>query len=67
MIKFKIDGMTCGHCVAAVTKILEGFPGTRKVVEVSLDRAEAVIEGAPDTAALITSLQEEGFRAELAE
>lgn len=67
MIKLKIEGMTCGHCVAAVTQALESVPGTGKVVEVSLDRAEAVIDGAPDSAALIASLQKDGFRAELIE
>jgi len=67
MIKFKIKGMSCDHCVAAVTKVLKNAPGTSKVVEVSLDRAEAVIDGTPDTVALMTALKEEGFPAELAE
>ena len=67
MIKLKIDGMTCGHCVTTVTKVLENIQGTTKVVEVSLERAEAVIEGSPDQAALISSLQEEGFKAEFVE
>lgn len=65
MIKLKIEGMTCGHCVATVTKVLENVQGTTKVVEVSLDRAEAVIEGTPDSAVLITALEKEGFPAEL--
>lgn len=67
MIKLKIEGMTCGHCVATVTQVLQNVQGTTKVVEVSLERAEAVIEGAPDHAALISSLQEEGFKAEFVE
>ena len=67
MIKLRIDGMTCGHCVGTVTRALESVSGTGKVVEVSLDRAEAIIDGTPDPAALITSLQKEGYRAELVE
>ena len=27
-ITLKIDGMSCGHCVASVRKALEGVPGT---------------------------------------
>lgn len=65
MIKLRIEGMTCGHCVATVTRVLESAPGIEKVVEVSLDRAEAVLDGTADPAALITSLAAEGYRAEL--
>jgi copper chaperone len=33
---FRIDGMTCGHCVAAVDKELRAVPG---VVDVAVDLA----------------------------
>lgn len=66
-MKLRIEGMTCGHCVAAVTRILESIPGVSRVVEVSLERGEAVIDGAPDPAALITPLKEEGFHVDISE
>lgn len=38
-----IDGMTCGHCVKSVEKIISDIKGVISV-EVSLDSASAVIE-----------------------
>ena len=67
MTKLRIKGMTCGHCVSAVTRVLESVEGTTKVIEVNLDRAEAIVEGTPTPEALIASLEEEGYGAELAE
>lgn len=66
MIKLKVDGMTCEHCVAAVKNALTGVPGVDNVVDVSLDRGEAVIEGQPDPKALIAAVEAEGYRAEAA-
>lgn len=47
MKAIKINGMRCGHCVAAVTKALEEIDGISKV-QVDLDNKEATyIETAP--------------------
>lgn len=40
----EIRGMTCGHCVKAVTDALEGTPGVEKAV-VTLDPPRATIRG----------------------
>jgi copper chaperone len=40
MTTIKIRGMSCKHCVMAVTKALSGIDGI-KDVKVDLDRAEA--------------------------
>lgn len=65
MTKLKIDGMSCEHCVRAVSGALEGVPGVETVLEVSLDRGEALLEGNAETAALISAVEEEGYRAEV--
>jgi copper ion binding protein len=39
-----IEGMTCGHCAARVTKALQAVNGV-KGVDVSLERKNAVLEG----------------------
>lgn len=65
MTKLKIDGMSCEHCVRAVSGALEGVPGVETVLEVSLDRGEALLEGNAETAALIAAVEEEGYRAEV--
>ena len=40
MTTVKINGMTCGHCVGAVTKALEGITGLSDV-HVNLEKGEA--------------------------
>lgn len=39
---FRVDGMTCGHCQAAVTKALTGVSGVRTAV-VELAHHEATV------------------------
>ena len=64
MIKLKIDGMSCEHCVRAVNAALANVEGVDSVIEVSLDRGEALLEGAPEWKALVSAIEEEGYRAE---
>jgi copper chaperone len=66
MVKLKVDGMNCGHCVKSVTEALSGVAGVSKVVEVSLERGEAVVEGSADAGALIAAVEERGFEAKVA-
>lgn len=66
MIKLKIKGMTCGHCERSVTRALGAVPGVTRVVSVDRVREEAVVEGAPDLAALLAAVVEEGYQAEAA-
>ncbi|RTH34189.1 heavy metal-binding protein [Thermus scotoductus] len=65
MLKLKVEGMTCNHCVMSVKKALMKVPGVEKA-EVSLERAEALVEGKADPEALIRAVEEEGYRAALA-
>jgi copper chaperone len=64
MIKLKVEGMTCNHCVMAVKKALLKVPGVEKA-EVYLDRGEALVEGQADPKALLRAVEEEGYRAEV--
>ena len=63
MVKLIVDGMNCGHCVKSVTEALEGVAGVDKVVEVSLEKGEALVEGSADAAALVAAIEERGFDA----
>lgn len=63
MIDLKIEGMTCGHCAAAVSRALAAVPGVTRVVEVDAARGSARVEGAADTRALIAAVEEEGYSA----
>ena len=63
MIKLKVSGMTCDHCVRAVTEALSGVPGVEKVVDVNHERGEALVEGQPEAKDLVAAIVEEGYEA----
>jgi copper chaperone len=63
MVKLKLMGMTCNHCVAAVTKALNSVSGA-KDVHVNLQKGEATVEGTAKTDALIQAVVDEGFGAQ---
>lgn len=65
MIKLKVTGMTCDHCVKSVTEALSTVAGVERVVEVSRERNEAIVEGKPDEGQLIAAVKEEGFEAQI--
>lgn len=62
MTELKIDGMTCGHCVAAVKKALEKVPGVT-AAQVELASGRARVEGEPALDALLAAVQDEGYQA----
>lgn len=64
MIELKIEGMSCDHCVRAVTKALAEVPGVTRVVEVSLDRGVAIVEGEAALEQLAAAVREEGYQVE---
>lgn len=64
--KLKIEGMTCGHCVAAVTKALQRVPGVARA-EVSLASGQAIVEGDAAPRRLIEAVEEEGYSAQAQE
>ncbi len=66
-MRIKVRGMSCNHCAMAVRKALEATPGVERVVEVSLERGEAVVEGRPDLDAVVAAIEREGYRAEVLE
>ncbi|MDE3244877.1 MAG: heavy-metal-associated domain-containing protein [Acidobacteriota bacterium] len=63
MITMEIKGMTCGHCVHAVTEALRGVPGVEDVLEVDLRTGKAQLQGAADPAALVRAVEGEGYQA----
>ena len=57
-----IEGMMCGHCVAHVTKALEGMNGVEKA-EVSLENKNAVVTLSADVSdkALSATIVDAGY------
>jgi copper chaperone len=62
MTELKIDGMTCGHCTAAVKKALERVPGVAGA-EVDLATGRARVAGTADATMLVAAVQDEGYQA----
>ena len=60
-----IEGMTCGHCVQAVTQALKAVPGVERALVV-LDSGTAEVEGDAASEALIAAVTEEGYTARVA-
>ena len=59
---FEVEGMTCGHCVKAVTDELSAVPGVRSV-EVDLDSGRATVtsDGGVDREAVRAAVDEAGY------
>ncbi len=59
---YNVEGMTCGHCVSAVTSEVEAIPG---VSEVSIDLESGAVtiisNEALDNAAVEAAVAEAGF------
>ena len=59
----KIEGMSCGHCTAAVTKALSSLQGVSEA-NVSLEAKQAIVELSDDSVTdvvLKEAVEEAGF------
>ena len=56
----KIKGMSCQHCVAAVSKALAALPGVSGIT-VNLEKGEAQFSGEVDQATLRKAIEGIGF------
>lgn len=65
-IELNITGMTCDHCVHAVTTALKDVPGVTDAV-VSLEKKAATVSGeGVDAGKLIAAVKDEGYEAAVA-
>jgi copper chaperone CopZ len=60
MLRLKVSGMTCEHCVAAVGKAVRSVPGAADVA-VDLARGEVTVTGSPDERAIRDAIAQEGY------
>jgi len=62
-IEFDVRGMTCDHCVRAVTDAAQSVAGVSGVrVDLASNSATVEADGA-DVAAIIAAIKEEGYEA----
>jgi copper chaperone len=60
--RLEITGMTCDHCVRAVTEALRSVPGVTGA-KVTLKPGQALVEGSADAADLVAAVLSEGYQA----
>lgn len=60
-----VEGMSCDHCVQAVTRALKAVPGVERALVV-LDSGLAEVEGEAGAAALVAAVEAEGYVAKVA-
>ncbi|WP_019872917.1 heavy-metal-associated domain-containing protein [Sporichthya polymorpha] len=65
LTKYRVEGMTCGHCVAAVTAELRELPGVEDVkVDLVPDGLSTVVvtsETAPELGQVRAAVDEAGY------
>jgi copper chaperone len=60
-IEFKVDGMSCQHCVAAVTNAIHEHDAAAQV-QVDLASGRVVVDSAQPVDALTAAIDEAGYR-----
>ena len=64
--EIQVTGMSCQHCLRAVTQALEKVPGVTGV-QVDLERGRARVEGEADVGALTQAVVYAGYGVEALE
>ena len=60
MLALAVEGMTCEHCVRAVTDAVAALPGVSGVA-VDLGGGRVRVEGEPDPASVRAAIEAEGY------
>jgi copper chaperone len=60
MTEFHVEGMSCQHCVAAVTRSIHGIDD-RAQVRVDLEHGRVVVESSQSVDALKEAIDEAGY------
>jgi copper chaperone len=60
MLELTVTGMTCEHCVKAVTRAVRAVPGAQ-AVSVDLERGLVAVAGTADADAVRAAIVTEGY------
>jgi copper chaperone len=60
VVAYRVDGMTCGHCVSTVKAAVGAVPAVR-AVEVDLATGTVTVTGTPSEAAVKQAISEAGY------
>lgn len=59
-ILFNVRGMTCAHCVSAITSAVSPLPGVT-AVDVTLADGTVRVDGTPDVDAVTAAIEDAGY------
>jgi copper chaperone len=65
MVNLKVSGMTCGHCVSAMSKAVKAVPAVEDV-RVDLASGEVTVFGKPDEQAVRAAIAGEEYEVQSA-
>ena len=65
MLQLQVTGMTCEHCVTAVTRAVKAVPSVEGVT-VDLEHGAVTVQGTPDETAVREAITEEGYEVQTA-
>ncbi len=60
MMHLLVSGMSCDHCVAAITRAVRAVPGAGDV-RVDLPIGRVTVDGNPDPGAVRAAIADEGY------
>ena len=60
MLKMKVNGMSCGHCVRAITKVLIELDNTAKI-QIDLAAQTVRFDGEADQEEVVLAIQDAGY------
>ncbi|WP_409526264.1 heavy-metal-associated domain-containing protein [Nitrincola sp. MINF-07-Sa-05] len=60
MLEVNVSGMSCGHCVKAITQAVQEL-SNEAVVDIDLSSGKVSIAGLSDAAAISHAIEEAGF------
>ena len=60
MQRYKVSGMTCGHCAKSVTQAVEALSSVDRAL-VDLERGELTVEGGADEQAVRQAVADAGY------
>jgi copper chaperone len=60
MIEFQVEGMSCQHCAAAVTKAIQAHDASARV-QVDLAQGRVAVESVQDANVLQAAIDEAGY------
>jgi copper chaperone CopZ len=60
MIELTVDDMTCGGCVASITRVVKGLDPDAKVVA-NVETKRVSIESVTDTVAVVAAIANAGY------